>query len=167
MAGGMARPKRAKIEALRANCSFHLHPEKVQDELFRQEFFDPCDLVQVKYEMLRRVRVDGHPVQDAAHGFGFSRPTFYEAQTAYEQSGLVGLLPAQRGPRRAHKLSESVMALVTKELAADPSPSPPELARLIKQRFGFSVHPRSIQRALARRKKTPSDRSQQRLGGRR
>jgi transposase len=149
----MARPKRAKIEALRANRSLHLHPEKVQDELFRQEFFDPCDLVQVKYEMLRRVRVDGHPVHNAAHAFGYSRPTFYEAQRAYERSGLVGLLPAQRGPRRAHKLSESVMAFVTDELAADPSPSTAELVRLIKRRFGFAVHLRSLQRALARRKK--------------
>jgi len=150
----MARSKRAKIEALHLNRSLHLHPERVRDELFRsQEFFDAYDLVQVKYEMLRRVRVDGHAIQGAAHAFGFSRPTFYEAQTAYERSGLVGLLPAKRGPRRAHKLSESVMAFVTKELAADPSPSPPELARLIKQRFGFTVHPRSLQRALARRKK--------------
>ena len=153
MAIKMSRPRRAKIEALRASHSLHLHPENVQDELFRQEFFDPCDLVQVKYEMLRRVQVDGHPVQHTAHAFGFSRPTFYEAQTAYERSGLVGLLPAKRGPRRAHKLSESVMAFVMKELAADPSPSPAELVRLIKQRFSFTVHPRSLQRALARRKK--------------
>ena len=45
------------------------------------------------------------------------------------------------------------MAFVMKELAADPSPSPAELVRLIKQRFSFTVHPRSLQRALARRKK--------------
>ena len=150
----MARSKRAKIEALHLNRSLHLHPERVRDELFRsQEFFDPYDLVQVKYEMLRRVRVESHAVQDAAHAFGFSRPTFYEAQVAYERAGLVGLLPAKRGPRRAHKLSESVMAFVTKELTAEASLSPPDLARLIRQRFGFTVHPRSLQRALARRKK--------------
>ncbi len=150
----MARSKRAKIEALRVNRSLHLHPERVKDELFQhQEFFDAYDQVQVKYEMLRRVRVDGHAVQAAAHAFGFSRPTFYEAQTAYERSGLVGLLPAKPGPRRAHKLSESVMAFVTEKLAAESSLSPPALARLIRQRFGFTVHPRSLQRALARRKK--------------
>lgn len=150
----MARSKRAKIEALHLNRSLHLHPERVKDELFRsQEFFDAYDLMQVKYEMLRRVRVDGHAVQDAAHAFGFSRPTFYEAQVAYERAGLVGLLPVKPGPRRAHKLSESVVAFVTKELMAAPSLSPPDLVRLVKQRFGFAVHPRSIQRALARRKK--------------
>ncbi len=54
---------------------------------------------------------------------------------------------------RAHKLSEPVVTFVTKELMADPSLSPPDLVRLVKQRFGFTVHPRSIQRALARRKK--------------
>jgi hypothetical protein len=35
----------------------------------------PRDLVQVKYEMLRRVRVDGHSVSQSATGFGLSRPS--------------------------------------------------------------------------------------------
>jgi hypothetical protein len=40
-------------------------PERVTDELF-QEFFDPRDLVQVKYEMLRRVQTEGQPVGRSA-----------------------------------------------------------------------------------------------------
>jgi len=38
------------------------------------------DVVQVKYEMLRRVRVDQVPMARAARAFGFSRPAFYQAQ---------------------------------------------------------------------------------------
>ena len=54
--------------------------EAARDELFlRHEFFDPRDLVQVKYEMLRRVRVDGASVSQAARDFGFSRTAFYRA----------------------------------------------------------------------------------------
>ena len=55
-------------------------------------FFDPEDLVQVKYEMLRRVREDGQAVTQASAAFGFSRPSFYEAQVAFERAGLPGLV---------------------------------------------------------------------------
>ena len=39
--------------------------------------------MQVKYEMLRRVREDGQRVSEASATFGFSRPSFYEAQAAF------------------------------------------------------------------------------------
>jgi transposase len=152
----MTRPRRkdAKSQALKDHGSLHPRPERVSDELFlREEFFDPRDLVQVKYEMLRRVRIDRQSIQNAARAFGLSRPTFYQAQTAYGRAGLAGLLPAKRGPRRAHKLSESVVAFLRQELASDPSLQAPELARRVRERFGFAVHPRSIQRALARSQK--------------
>jgi transposase len=152
----MTRPKRddPKHKALRLSGTVNPHPEKVADELFMEEdFFDPCDLVQVKYEMLRRVRVDGQAIQGAARAFGLSRPTFYKAKADYERGGLGGLLPARRGPRRAHKLSEPVMAFVESEIASKESARAPELARRIKERFGVEVHPRSIDRALARRQK--------------
>jgi len=152
----MTRPKRddPKHKALRDSGTINPHPEKVTDELFMErDFFDPCDLVQVKYEMLRHVRIDGKPIHHAARAFGLSRPTFYKAQADYERGGLGGLLPARRGPRRAHKLSEPVMAFVASELAAEESLRAPELAARIKKRFGVEVHPRSIDRALARRQK--------------
>jgi transposase len=152
----MTKAKRddPKPKALRASATLNPHPEKVTDELFLEHgFFDPSDLVQVKYEMLRRVRVEGQAVSRAARSFGLSRPTFYKAQAEYERAGLVGLLPARRGPRRAHKLSEPVMAFVAEQLAADESQRLGELARRIEERFGLQVHPRSIERALARRQK--------------
>ena len=82
----------------------------MEDELFvTTEFFDPNDLLQVKYEMVRRVRDEGQPISHAARVFGFSRPTVYQALSAFEQGGLAALLPQRPGPRRAHKLSEEVV----------------------------------------------------------
>ena len=37
----------------------------------------------------RWVEVDGKTVSDAARSFGFSRPSFYHAQTAFAEEGLV------------------------------------------------------------------------------
>ena len=146
-----------KHDALRECGTLHARPEEVTDELFLgDDFFDPSDLLQVKYEMLRRVRVEGRPIHQVAESFGFSRPSFYEAQAAFHRAGLSGLLPVKRGPRHAHKLSAPVMDFLTKEIAADPSLRPPALAARLEEKFGISVHPRSIERALGRReKKTP------------
>jgi transposase len=143
-----------KLEELRKRGALHPHPEDVTDELFSSsEFFDPRDAIQVKYEMLRRVRIDRQPVACAARDHGYSRPTFYEALAAFERDGLLGLLPAKRGPRTAHKLSPAVMEFVNELLGEDPSRTASELAKQIHRRFKRRVHPRSVERALEREKR--------------
>jgi len=143
-----------KTRALQQEASLHPHPEQVTDELFlTHEFFDPRDLVQVKYEMLRRVQSEGQAVSQSAAHFGFSRPSFYQAQTAFEQGGLPALMPQKRGPKKAHKLTAEVLAFVRQAQQEDPSLRPAAVASLVKDRYGISVHPRSIARALTRSQK--------------
>jgi len=145
-----------KIELLREHGCLNPHAEKVRDESFvAGDFFDARDLVQVKYEMLRRVQVEAQPVSRSAASFGFSRPTFYQAQVAFAGGGLPALVPKKPGPRRAHKLSEEVVAFLQETLSREGTLSAAELARRVKEQFGRSVHPRSIERALARREKKP------------
>src|SRR5438128_9768460 len=103
-------PNDPKLETLRQQGTLNLRPRDVSDELFGTgEFFDARDVVQVKYEMLRRVEKEGRPVTEAASAFGFSRPSFYQAQSAFEQAGLVGLLPHKRVPKEAHKLTSEII----------------------------------------------------------
>jgi len=143
-----------KLDALRQQRVLNPRPGEVTDELFVEDsFFDARDLVQVKYEMLRRVQAEGQSVSTAAAAFGFSRPSFYQAQSAFGQDGLAGLVPHKRGPKQAHKLTEEVLALIRETRRENPSVRPGELARLIQQRFGTTVHPRSIERALLRHQK--------------
>jgi transposase len=141
-----------KEAALRAARSLNPRPEAVADEAFTAglEFFDARDLVQVKYEMVRRVRAEGEPVSQAAAAFGFSRPSYYQAAAAVDASGLAGLVPARPGPRRAHKLTDEVVDFARQAREADPSLSSSGLADAIAGRFGIRVHPRSVERALAR-----------------
>jgi transposase len=140
-----------KVEALRAERSLNPRPEAVTDEEFASsEFFDARDVVQVKYEMVRRVRVEGAPVSRSVTAFGFSRPSFYEAAAALDSGGLAALVPARPGPRRAHKLTDEVVDFARQQLDADPSLRSADLADVIAERFGTRVHPRSVERALAR-----------------
>lgn len=143
-----------KTRALQQEASLHPHPEQVTDELFlTHEFFDPRDLVQVKYEMLRRVQSEGQAVSHSAAHFGFSRPSFYQAQSAFEQGGLPALMPQKRGPKKAHKLTAEVLAFVRQAQQEDPSLRPAALPSLVKDKYGITVHPRSIERALTRSQK--------------
>ena len=150
----MSNNSKSKVQALKVSNTLNPHPECIQDSLFQEyDFFDARDLLQVKYEMLRRVQIDGWPVTRAAEAFGVSRPSFYNALEAYQAKGLAGLIADKPGPREAHKLSSEVMAFVHRHLAAAPAMDSPALAQQIEQRFGISVHPRSIDRALKRTKK--------------
>jgi transposase len=146
-----------KVAALREQRSLNPRPGDVADEAFgSSEFFDARDLVQVKYEMVRRVRVDRVPVSRAAAAFGFSRPSFYQAAAAVDAHGLAGLAPARPGPRRAHKLTEEIVAFARAQRETEPGLRSAELAARIADQFGISVHPRSVERALARVRKSKS-----------
>ncbi len=150
----MPQPLDSKAESLRLQGALNPHPQRVADPVFlRGEFFDPRDLVQVKYEMLRRVRVDGAAVTEVAQAFGFSRPVFYQAQALYHSAGLPGLIPHRPGPRHPHKLSDPIVDFLLQHRLRDPLVRASALSELVRKQFDLVVHPRSIERALERRRK--------------
>jgi transposase len=150
----MENEKNTKIKVLRKHGSLNPKPQKVTDELFvTNEFFDPRDIIQVKYEMLRRVRVEGQSVTHVAAKFGFSRVAFYQIQKAYEEGGLPALIPKHRGPKHAHKLTDTILSFINKHRTNDKTLRPPALSEMVQKQFGFPIHPRSIERALLRQQK--------------
>ena len=87
---------------------------------------------------------------DAVEALG---PAVLRALSAFEQGGLAALRRQRPGPRRAHKLSEEVVDFLESALADTPHLGAGELAAAVQERFGLSIHPRSVQRALVRREK--------------
>ena len=139
----------AKQKALQTAGTFNPRSGQVRHPLFQQSsFFDPEDLLQLKYETLRALEVERCPIAKAAREFGLSRPTIYEAQTQFEQRGLEGLLPHKRGPKAAHKLTAEIRQYLQQQAAAEPGVKAEELARRVRQRYTVQLHPRSIQKAL-------------------
>lgn len=148
------KPSDAKVASLRQRGTLNPRPGSVKDPLFTSGgFFDPRDLVQVKYEMVRRVQVDGQSVSEAALAFGFSRPSFYQAQSVLAQGGLAALIPQKPGPRRSHKLSPDVLDFLLQERSLDGSVDSRELAQRVLSHFSLKIHPRSIEKAMARLEK--------------
>jgi len=143
-----------KAAALRDQGALHPRPEAVKDEAFRShEFFDARDLVQVRYEMLRRHRVNGRPVTEVADTFGVSRQAFYKTESAFKTQGAPGLLPRRRGPRRAHKCTDEILDFVEQWRSTESADDRETVTQAVQSRFGVTINPRSIERALARRKK--------------
>ena len=145
-----------KLAVLKENGTANPHAPDVLDPSFADSaFFDPRDLIQVRYEMLRRVRTEGQPIADAATQFGVSRPTFYKAQTDFDRAGLVGLLPTKRGPHGPHKITAEVMSFIEELRTKDERIDTQALAEEVAKRFDLPVHRRTVARALARSKKKP------------
>jgi len=144
----------AKLQSLREQGTLNPRPQAVTDDVFTDSaFFDPHDLVQVKYEMLRRVEKEGRSITEAATRFGFSRPSFYQVQAAFQAGGLARLVPRKRGPKQAHKLTAEVLEFLRETRQQNPSLRTLDLVSRIKERFDLIVHQRTIERGLARSQK--------------
>lgn len=140
---------RSKRVALQQSGTFNPRAGRVRHAHFESSsFFDPSDLLQLKYETLRALEHDGYSIAQAAREFGLSRPTIYQAREQFRTRGLEGLLPAKRGPKGAHKLTAQVREFIDQERAAEPHLRPGELAARVRKRFEVRLHPRTIEKAL-------------------
>ena len=124
----------------------HPHPEGVTAPLFdgRESFFLDLDKVQVKYEMLRAHAVGGLSATAAAEQHGYSRAAFYLVTAAFEEAGMRGLLDERRGRRGPVKLTPELVEFLT---SADPRLSGAQLVQAVRDRFGVTLHRRTIERA--------------------
>ena len=147
---------RSKAKALLEEGTLNPAPQKVSDPKFlSNEFFDPLDVVQVRYEMLRRVCVENVPVTDATEQYGVSRPTYYQTLANFDTAGIAGLVPQKRGPRGPQKLHPEVLDFLQKHVSPGEPIRARKLAELIREKFDLDVHPRTIERVLAGKKTLP------------
>ena len=147
----------SKKPALENSGCLNPSAKDVRDPRFKDiEFFDPEDLVQVKYEMLRRVQVENGSVVETTRDFGYSRPAYYRTKEQFDSAGLAGLVPKKRGPKGGHKLTETVVDFLAQLLDSEPKLGAQDLAARVEEEFDLRVHARSIERALSRRKKNSS-----------
>jgi len=150
----MEDAKMSKVDALRQMGCLNKQPEAVTAGLFRTggAFFDSCDKVQVKYEMLRAVQVEGVCILEAARSFGYSRQTYYTLARAFQREGCVGLLDQAQGRRQPEKLQNQIVEFIFRERDKDPTESSGRrLAQKVLERFHVSIHPRTIYKLLKKR----------------
>jgi len=147
----------AKKKALMASGTLNPRPEDVRSNLFKMDFFDPCDRAQVKYEMLRAHSVDGDPVAETCRQFGFSRESFYQIQEAFNELGFVSFLPGKPGRKGPVKLKGEVLEFALKEKKENPDIDPGQLAVLIQKRYGMEIHRTTVMRGMKKKRRASAE----------
>lgn len=142
----------SKEDILKASGTYNRAYDSVTaDEFQHGIFFDPKDLAQVKYEMLRSVAKEGVSVSDAAEKYGLSRQTYYIVKNAVENQGMGGLIPQKRGPKGSYKMTEQAEKFINDYIEEHPKASPAEINRALADATGIQVHDRTISRYLSKK----------------
>ncbi len=157
----------AKQKALLASGTLNPHPEAVRSELFHTDFFDPYDLAQVKYEMLRAHSVDEDAVAEVCRQFGLSRESFYQIQQAFQELGFSSFLPRKRGRKGPVKLKGEVLEFTLAQKKENPAIDPGHLAALIQERYGIAIHRTTVLRGLKKKLRSPKKEPARRIRRRR
>jgi len=141
-----------KTVIMKEHGSFNKRYMEVTTQHFQQGiFFDPRDIVQVKYEMLRSVESGETTVTEAARQFGFSREAFYKNKAAYDKGGIQALAPQKPGPKQAHKLLPEGTVFIDNYIREHPDAHAAEITERLREALGISVHKRTIERYLSKR----------------
>jgi hypothetical protein len=142
-----------KTNTLRATQTLHPHPDRVRDALFKSSrFFDPRDSVQVKYEMLRQVQIEGATVISTIARFGYSRVTWYHSQRRFAQLGLPGLVSQARGPHEGFKLKNTIAQALIARNTEHPGDTSLALSNWLLAQHGMILNARSIRRVIRQAK---------------
>ena len=150
MSGGI--DVESKDDILKAGGTYNrAHKSVTADEFQHGVFFDPKDLAQVKYEMLRSVAKDGVSISDAAEKYGLSRQPYYISKNAVENQGLVGLIPQKRGPKGSHKLGVQAEEFIDRYMKEHPNANSAEINRELAKATGIQVHNRTVSRYMAKK----------------
>ncbi len=146
----MQDPKASKHRNLDRVGLLYAGAERVDDELFRRypEFFDPCDALRLRYEMIRCHETDKQSVVNICRRFGVSRQTFYTFKDRFEREGTAGLFRKKPGPKGPSKLTPEVMSFVEEQFERRDEVTASELGSELKQHLGVILHPRTIEKLL-------------------
>ena len=126
-------------------------PERVSYLLFEKfEFFDPLDLPQVRYEMIRTARVENISVSEACKLFGFSREYFYKLERAFMARGYVALLGSTMGRRPLIALNQEVVNFIVHRKLEEPKLSGEELRKEIRKLYSVECSRRTVERIVER-----------------
>lgn len=124
-------------------------PERVTNPLFgTYEFFDPLDLPQVRYEMLRIARVDHAPVSEACRQFGFSREYFYRLERDFMSRGYVSLLGSFRGRRPLIALNQELVNFIIHRKMTTPNLTGEDLRNELKTAYQVECSRRTVERII-------------------
>jgi hypothetical protein len=146
--GGMAMSK-SKSQFLKKEKLINLRPERVIHPLFQKtEFFDPLDLPQVRYELLRSARSEELSIAGACRQFGFSREYFYQLDRTFMERGFVSILGSPMGRRPIIALNQEIVNFIIQRKIQNSNLSGEDLRHEVHKNYNVECSRRSIERIV-------------------
>jgi hypothetical protein len=162
--------KKKKYEFLEKEGLLNQKPERISPSLFADnDFFDPLDLTQVRYEMLRSARIEKipvatqvryemlrsariekTPVAKACKLFGFSREYFYRLERNFMAHGLVSLLGSPKGRRPLIAINQEIVNFIVHRRIDNPNLSGDDLRKEILKLYKIDCSRRTVERVIER-----------------
>lgn len=138
-----------KKQFLRKEGLINPKPERVCYKHFESnDFFDPMDLPQVRYEMIRTARVENISVANACRLFGFSREYFYKLERKFMEHGFVALLGSQKGRRPLIALNNEIVNFIIHRKVDNPNLSGEDLRKEILKIHKLDCSRRTVERII-------------------
>lgn len=142
-----------KKDILIANGTYNTRYHAVKKKEFQVgSFYDPMDIVQVKYEMLRELQESREAVGAVALEFGFSRTSYYTIKENFEASGITSLIPEKKGPKEQHKLTKSLREFTDEYILNNPKASAAEITEVLVNEKCIEISKRTIERYKSSKK---------------
>jgi len=136
-----------------ANGTYNQKHKKVKNKKFLTDpFYDPRDIVQVKYEMLKDAADSNKAIAKIADDFGFSRASFYNIKDTFYKQGLSALVPEKTGPKKPRKLTPSCQEYIDRYIFDNPKSSSNEIAKTLKKNKGVNISKRTVERYRSKKK---------------
>ena len=139
----------AKKKFLEQEGLLNPKPERLSHALFKTlDFFDPLDLPQVRYEMIRAARVEKISVTEACRLFGFSREYFYKLERNFMARGYVSVLGSTMGRRPLIALNQEIVNFLVHRKIEEPKLSGEDLRKEIRHLYNVDCSRRTVERIV-------------------
>lgn len=138
-----------KHEFLEKEGLLNKQPKRISPLMFTDnDFFDPFDLPQVRYEMLRSSRIEKKTVAQACKIFGFSREYFYKLERNFMARGLVALLGSPKGRRPLIAINQEIVNFIVHRRIDDSKLSGDDLRKEILKLYKIDCSRRTVERVI-------------------
>jgi len=142
-----------KKEILIKNGTFNKNHDKVKREGFSEGgFYDPMDIVQVRYEMIKDADDSEKTIGQISSEYGYSRASYYHIKDNFDKGGIAALIPERTGPKEARKLTGDLREYIKEYTQRNPKASSSKIAAEIESVKGVTVSKRTIERFRYKKK---------------
>jgi len=142
-----------KKDVLMKNGTYNKNHSKVKKEKFQEGgFYDPMDIVQVRYEMIKEAGDGGKAIEQVTGEYGYSRASYYHIKGDFDNGGMIALVPEKTGPRSPSKLTGDLQEYIANYVEGNPRASSSQIAMAIEQDKGVTVNKRTVERFRSKKK---------------